>query len=326
MFEKALIGLAPMAGITDPPLRILSYKYGADYACTEMVSAMGLMCAKPNNSAYQLLLTTWEGESNTAVQLFGSDPMVMGEASAKITAMKRFSSIDINMGCPARKVVSTGEGSSLLLDPDRAARIMEAVKVNTILPVTVKTRLGYDEQSMNALALAQAAQQYGLRWICIHGRTKAQMYSGKADYEAIGRIRAKVKIPVIANGDVFSVQDAQRILSETGAAGLLIGRGIMGNPQLFREIHSLVHQGTPGKPASLSEKLETALEHTRLKILYEGEKVGVMEMRTHLGHYIAGMRGAAALRGSIGNVRTLQDVEKMIRMIRDENVPKEEEK
>ena len=227
---QTVLCLAPMAGITDWPMRVLCYRMGADYACSEMVSAIGYLCAKPGNDAYRRLLAVHPEESNTACQLFGKDPSVMGEAAAKVTALGRFTSLDINMGCPARKVVSSGEGSALLLDPERAYRVMEAVKRNTDLPVTVKTRLGYDADSMNALELGRAAQQLGFRWIAIHGRTRQQQYAGTADWAAIGALKARLTLPVIANGDVFAPGDAVRMLKETGADGVMIGRGAMGNP------------------------------------------------------------------------------------------------
>lgn len=192
---QTVLCLAPMAGITDWPMRVLCYRMGADYACSEMVSAIGYLCAKPGNDAYRRLLAVHPEEGNTACQLFGKDPSVMGEAAAKVTALGRFTSLDINMGCPARKVVSSGEGSALLLDPDRAYRVMEAVKRNTDLPVTVKTRLGYDTDSMNALELGRAAQALGLRWIAIHGRTRQQQYAGTADWAAIGELKARLTLP-----------------------------------------------------------------------------------------------------------------------------------
>ena len=169
-----VLSLAPMAGITDWPLRVLCYRMGAEYACSEMVSAIGYLCAKPGNRVYTQLLQVHPEETNTACQLFGKDPVVMGEAAQKITELGRFRSLDINMGCPARKVVSIGEGSALLLNPDQAYKVMEAVVNHTTLPVTFKTRLGFDRQSMNAVELGRAAQSLGLRWMCVHGRTREQ--------------------------------------------------------------------------------------------------------------------------------------------------------
>lgn len=306
--------LAPMAGITDWPLRVLCYRMGADYACSEMVSAIGYMCAKPGNAAYQRLLAVHPEETNTACQLFGKDPAVMGEAAARVTALGRFSSLDINMGCPARKVTSSGEGSALLLTPDLAWRLMEAVKRNTTLPVTVKTRLGYDEDSMNAIELGRAAESLGLKWICIHGRTRRQQYSGQADYRAIARLKEQLSIPVIANGDVFEPGDAVRILSETGCDGMMIGRGAMGNPWLFRTARQAL-RGESVTPEGLEERVETALLHAEWMVQFKGERLGVVEMRKHVGHYISGLRGATALRRELNAVSTLDQLRALLKTL-----------
>lgn len=311
MNNETVLGLAPMAGMTDWPMRVLCYRMGANYACSEMVSAMGLMCAKPGNMVYRHLLAVHPEETNTACQLFGRDPTVMAEAAQRVTALDRFASIDINMGCPARKVVHSGEGSALLLNPDLAYRIMEAVKAATHLPVTVKTRLGYDEDSMNAAELGKAAQSLGLRWLCVHGRTRQQQYSGKADYAAIARVREQLSIPVIANGDVFAGSDAARILRETGCQSLMIGRGAMGNPWLFRDALAAM-EGREPQPVTLAERVETARLHARWMVEYKGERMGVMEMRKHIGQYISGLRGATALRRELNLAKTLQELEALL--------------
>lgn len=311
MGNRPVVCLAPMAGVTDWPLRVLCYRMGADYACSEMVSAIGYMCAKANNDTYRRLLQTHPEETNTACQLFGKDPVVMGEAAARVTALGRFASLDINMGCPARKVTSIGEGSALLLDPEKAYRIMEAVKRNTTLPVTVKTRLGYDEDSMNAIELGRAAQSLGLKWICFHGRTKKQQYSGTADYEAIGRLKSRLSIPVIANGDVFAPEDALRILKETGADGLMAGRGAMGNPWLFRMILEALRGQAP-TPPTLEERIDTALLQAEWMVSFKGERLGILEMRTHAGHYIGGLRGATAIRREINHATTLEELRALL--------------
>lgn len=311
MNSETVLGLAPMAGMTDWPMRVLCYRMGANYACSEMVSAMGLMCAKPGNMVYRHLLAVHPEETNTACQLFGRDPSVMAEAAQRVTGLDRFKSIDINMGCPARKVVHSGEGSALLLKPDLAYRIMEAVKAATHLPVTVKTRLGYDEDSINAAELGKAAQSLGLRWLCVHGRTRQQQYSGKADYAAIARVREQLSIPVIANGDVFAGSDAARILRETGCRSLMIGRGAMGNPWLFRDALAAM-EGREAQPVTLAERVETARLHARWMVEYKGERMGVMEMRKHVGQYISGLRGATALRRELNLAKTLQELENLL--------------
>jgi len=314
--QPNVFGLAPMAGMTDWTMRVLCYRMGANYACSEMVSAMGLMCAKPGNMVYRHLLEVHPEETNTACQLFGRDPSVMAEATQRVTALGRFQSIDINMGCPARKVVHSGEGSALLLKPDLAYKIMEAVKNSTHLPVTVKTRLGYDEDSMNAVELGKAAQSLGLKWLCVHGRTRQQQYSGKADYAAIARIREQLTIPVIANGDVFTGSDAARILRESGCDSLMIGRGAMGNPWLFRESLAAI-RGTEAQPVTLQERVDTALSHARWMVDFKGERLGVMEMRKHIGHYIGGLRGATALRRELNMAKSLDELNNLLLRLLD---------
>ncbi len=231
----------------------------------------------------------------------------MGEAAQKITELGRFRSLDINMGCPARKVVSIGEGSALLLNPDQAYKVMEAVVNHTTLPVTFKTRLGFDQNSMNAVELGRAAQSLGLRWMCVHGRTREQQYSGQADYAAIARVREQLSIPVIANGDVFAPGDAPRILRETGCSGLMIGRGAMGNPWLFRGAREAL-DGRPVTPVTARERIDVALLHLEWMVGYKGPRQGVLEMRKHLGHYIGGMRGATALRRELNMAKTEEEL------------------
>ena len=313
---KNVLLLAPMAGITDWPMRVLCYRMGADYACSEMVSAIGFMCAKKGNDTYRRLLEVHPEEYNTACQLFGRDPVVMGEAAQRITELGRFTSLDINMGCPARKVVSGGEGSALLMDPDKAYKLMDAVKRSTCLPVTVKTRLGYDENSMNALELGKAAQELGLRWIAFHGRTRQQMYSGTADYEAIARLKSELRIPVIANGDLFSPADAVRMRDVTHADGFMIGRGCMGNPWLFRTARQAL-EGRPIEAETLLERIDTAILQTEWMVQFKGERLGVVEMRKHVGHYINGLRGATAIRRKVNFMTTLDEMKGLLLELRE---------
>lgn len=308
---RPFLGLAPMAGLTDKPMRALCYGMGADYACTEMVSAVGWMCAKRDHPAYRLLLDTAPDEPNTAIQLFGKDPTVMAEAAQRACEEGRFTSIDLNMGCPARKVTTSGEGSALLRTPELAARILEAVKRHSVLPVTVKTRLGYDAQSMNALAIARAAEACGLAWICIHGRTRQQMYTGQADWEAIAQIKRQVRIPVMLNGDVATPEAAVRALAETGCDGILIGRGAMGNPWLFRAARQAL-LSLPVTPVSQAERLATALRHIDQMVAFKGERLGVAEMRTHLGHYISGVRGASVMRRALNAAKTAAEQQSLL--------------
>lgn len=318
-----VLSLAPMAGMTNWPMRVLCLRMGAEYACTEMVSAVGLMCAKPGNRVYEQLLEVRPEEHNTACQLFGKDPVVMGEAAQRLTELHRFASLDINMGCPARKVVSIGEGSALLLNPDKAYRVMEAVKRNTSLPVTMKTRLGFDGSSLNALELGKAAQSLSLQWMTLHGRTREQQYAGKADYEAIAAVAQALTIPVIANGDVFTPEDAKRILAKTGCPGLMIGRGAMGNPWLFRSARQHLN-GLPVTPITVEERMDTALLHLEWMLAARGERVGVMEMRKHVGHYISGIRGAGALRREINLAQTGAEMRELLCRLKAQKEENEE--
>ena len=315
--EKAVtpvLCLAPMAGLSDWPMRVLCYRMGIDYACSEMVSAMGLRYAKPGNETYRMLLSVHPEESNTACQIFGSDPEAMGEAASKMTALGRFASIDINMGCPARKVVSGGDGSALLLDPDKAHRVMEAVKQNTHLPVTLKTRLGYDAHSMNAIHLCTAAQELGFSWVTLHGRTREQQYAGKADWNAIGKLKAQLSIPVIANGDVNTPEDALEILRVTGADGVMIGRGAEGNPWLFRAVRAAL-SGEPYQKETLVERIELAMQQAEWMVDFKGERLGVIEMRKHINHYIGGLRGAAAIRREVNHMLTLPQLRTLLQTL-----------
>jgi len=300
-----------MAGLSDWPMRVLCYRMGVDYACSEMVSAMGLHYAKPGNETYRTLLAVHPEEKNTACQLFGSDPAVMGEAAAMMTELHRFASIDINMGCPARKVVSGGDGSALLLDPDLAHRVMEAVKKNTTLPVTLKTRLGYDQNSLNAIHLCKSAEELGFAWVAVHGRTREQQYAGHADWNAIGELKVQLRIPVIANGDVNTPEDALEILRVTGADGVMIGRGAEGNPWLFAAVRAAL-DGRPFQKETLAERIELARQQAEWMVQYKGERMGVIEMRKHLNHYIGGLHGAAAIRREVNRMLTPDQLRRLL--------------
>ena len=305
---RNVLCLAPMAGVTDWPLRVLCYRMGADYACSEMVSAIGFMCAKPGNDTYRRLLTVHPEEPNTACQLFGKDETVMAEAAARITEMNRYKSIDINMGCPARKVVSGGEGSALLLDPDKAYRLMAAVQSHTTLPVTVKTRLGYDEDSMNAIELGRAAQSLGFQWICFHGRTRQQQYSGTADYAAIARLKEQLTIPVIANGDVFAPEEAVRIQRETGADGIMIGRATFGDPWIFQQVSAaLAGQEVPERPI-LKDRIAVAVKQFELSEQDHGEHIACLEARKHFAWYLRGVRNASYYKKEITSMNKMEDI------------------
>lgn len=303
-----------MAGLSDQTTRALCCRMGANYTCTEMVSAVGWMCARDDHPIYRQLLSVAPEETNTAVQLFGRDPQAMREAAARATEMWRFQSVDINMGCPARKVTTSGAGSALMATPDLAIRVMEAVKAGTHLPVTVKLRLGYDARSMNALPLVQAAEAIGLMWACVHGRTREQMFAGKADRQAVADIKRRVNIPVLYNGDITDAESALEALRITGCDGILIGRGAMGNPWLFREIADAL-EGRPARKPGPAERLALIEDHIDRTAEFKGERVAVLQMRTHIGHYIRGLHGAAEIRRQLNTVSSTAGQKELLRRV-----------
>ena len=238
------IRLAPLAGVTDWPFRLLCFEQGCDCAYTEMVSAMGWSYA-PQQQATVSLLERAPGEKKLILQLFGKEPELLAGAAYALSREGRYDGIDLNMGCPAHKVAGSGEGSGLLKDLPLAGRIMDAVVKASALPVSVKCRLGWDDEHLCAMELAHMAQEAGVGMIAVHGRTREQMYAGQADWEAIARVKQSVRIPVYGNGDIFTPQDALQRVRESGVDGLLIARGAMGNPWLFRQIHEALEGRAP---------------------------------------------------------------------------------
>ncbi len=306
MTQAPIIALAPMAGVTDWPFRLLCREQGCDAATTEMVSANGLCCSPKEHNAYRFLLATAEGET-PAAQLFGHEPYYLAKAADALTSIGRFSALDINMGCPAHKVTSGGSGSALMKTPTLAREVVRAVKGATLLPVTLKMRLGWDEDSQNAVEIAKMAQDEGVSAITVHGRTRAQGYSGKADWLAIARVREAVSVPVYANGDVFTAQDALEALRVTGCAGLAVGRGALGDPFLF----SRIKKALAGEPYVLPEEsavIATAMRHARMMADWKGEESAVLEMRKHFAWYLKGRRGAAKMRVRVNTATTLAEV------------------
>ena len=308
--------LAPMAGITDQVFRRLCFEKGCDGATTEMVSAQGYLTAPKDRNAYRFLLASFPEEGRLAVQLFGSEPQFLAEAAKRLTDLGAFSSIDINMGCPAQKVVGGQAGSALMKAPALAGRIVEAVKAATELPVTVKMRLGWQENT--AVSFARVLESAGADGLTVHGRTRMQQYSGKADWPAIGEVKAAVRIPVIANGDVTNGEEALRCLAETGCDGLAVGRGALGNPWLFAEISAAL-AGISYTAPGYEEVIETAMRHGREMAQWKGERSAVLEMRKHFSWYIAGRRGAAAVRTQIHQAPTLEAVETLLRSLTEKN-------
>ena len=310
------VNLAPMAGITDQVFRRLCFGCGCDGAVTEMVSAQGYLTAPRDRNAYRFLLAKDPREGPLAVQLFGSEPRFLAEAAARLCDTGAFSSIDINMGCPAQKVVGGQSGSALMKDPALAGRIVAAVKGASSLPVTVKMRLGWQEST--AVSFARALEAAGADGLTVHVRTRMQQYSGRADWEAIARVKQAVRIPVIANGDIVDGASALRCLRLTGCDGVAVGRGALGNPWIFSEIRAALN-GEAYTPPDYETVVETALGHGRDMAAWKGEKSAVLEMRKHFSWYIAGRRGAAQVRTAIHRAGTLAEVESLLRSLSDKN-------
>lgn len=304
--------LAPMAGVTDFPFRVICKRYGASLLYTEMINAKAL-CYGDDNTFSMLEVKPEEGD--VAVQIFGHEPQYMSEAASILNDLGRFKIIDINMGCPAPKITKNNEGSALMKDPKLAFSIIDSVKKVSNLPVTVKFRKGWDDNSVNAVEFALNAEAAGADCITIHGRTREQYYSGKADWDIIERIKKSVNIPVIANGDIFSIKDAKDIIEKTGADAYMIGRGSQGNPFIFSQIKDFI-SGKQIKEVSDIEKIDVMLEHYDLSIKYKGEDKTVREMRKHLGWYLKGMYGSAKMRDDINHINSADEVKQMMREYR----------
>ena len=301
--------LAPMAGVTDFPFRVICKRYGASLLYTEMINAKAL-CYGDENTFSMLEVKPEEGD--VAVQIFGHEPQYMAEAASILSDMDRFRIIDINMGCPAPKITKNNEGSALMKDPALAFEIIESVKMASKLPVTVKFRKGWDDSSVNAVEFARNAESAGADCITVHGRTREQYYSGKADWDIISEVKKSVSIPVIANGDIFSIGDAVNIIEKTGADAYMIGRGSQGNPFIFSQIRDFI-EGRPVRDIPDTEKIDVMLEHYDLSIKYKGEDKTVREMRKHIGWYLKGMYGSARMRDDINHITDADEVRQMLR-------------
>ena len=300
--------LGPMAGVTDLPFRLLCREQGAGLLCMEMVSAKAIMY---NNRNTEQLLTIHPDERPVSLQLFGSDPKIMSEMAKRIEE-RPFAILDINMGCPVPKVVKNGEGSALMKDPKLVYEIVSSMVKAIEKPVTVKIRKGFDDDHVNAVEIARIIEEAGAAAVAVHGRTREQYYSGKADWDIIRQVKEAVSIPVIGNGDVTSPERAEELVRRTGCDGVMIARGAQGNPWIFSEMITYEETGiVPPRPGK-EELKEMMLRHARLQLEYKGEYSGIREMRKHVAWYTKGIPGAARLREKINAVESLGELENLL--------------
>ena len=301
--------LAPMAGITDLPFRILCKEQGADVMVTEMISAKALFYGNKNTLP---LMQTEEEEKPIGVQIFGSEPELMGEMAHKIED-KGFSYIDINMGCPVPKVaIKSQAGAALLKNPQKIYEIVSAVVKSVNVPVTVKIRSGWDNNSINAVEVAKIVEKAGASAICVHGRTRSQGYSGTVNLDIIKAVKESVDIPVIGNGDIKDIESAKRMFSYTGCDAIMIGRGVLGNPWLIKELVTYFDNGTIIDKPSYKEKIDMCFHHMDYLMKIKPEKVAVLEMRSHIAWYLKGMNGSQEVKNAIFRATNRDDIEKIL--------------
>ena len=299
-------GLAPMAGVTDLPMRLLCREQGAAWSVSEMLSAKGFMHTGLNHRVTKELTVRAPQEGISALQLFGREPDIMAEAARQLQHIG-YMFLDVNMGCPAHKIVGNGEGSALMKEPERAAECIRAMVNAVDCPVTVKIRAGWDEGSINAPEMAKMLEQAGAAAITVHGRTRTQFYAGHADWSIIRKVKQAVTVPVFGNGDITCGGDAIRMLDETGCDGVMVGRAAQGNPWIFRDIACALNGVAFEKP-TIRERVEMAIRHMDMESALRGENRAMLEMRKHVAWYMAGERGCGKLRERVNTLNDAQQV------------------
>lgn len=300
--------LAPMAGVTDLPFRLLCKEQGCSMVYSEMISAKGLYYRSDKT---EKMLEIHPDEHPMGIQIFGSEPNIMKDMARKIS-QTNVALIDINMGCPAPKIVKNGEGSALMRDPDKVRRIVAEVVAGSSKPVTIKIRKGWDDSSINAVEIAKIAWEEGAAAVTVHGRTREQFYSGRADWEIIRRVKQEVDIPIIGNGDVFEPIDAKKMLTYTGCDGIMVGRGAQGNPWIFKRIIHYINTGQILPEPTNLERILLSIRHLEIATSFKGERIGVSEMRKHIAWYLKGMKNANTIKNQINTLNSMDDVRSVL--------------